>query len=76
MSEFVCTICDQSPDVRWEPRSGPLRHRRPVCRYCEGEWGRPAKDGAFADRRAVAVGSALAEALASTAGFRLWETSL
>lgn len=76
MTGFTCAICNREPDVRWEPKTGRLRHRRPVCWYCEGEWGRPAKDSAFADRRTVAVGSALAEALASTAGFKQWEASL
>jgi len=72
MQDYDCAICQRRVETRWFQRDGPYKPRRPVCEYCEREYGRRAEAGAFADRRTVSVGSALAEALACEAARAMW----
>lgn len=73
LENFTCAICQRMVETRWEPRRAcSTSVRPPVCRGCERDYGKPAKDGAFADRRTVAVGSSLAEALSCEAHRQQW----
>lgn len=72
--DYDCAICESRVDTRFAQHwTGRNKLRPPLCACCERYWGKPAKDGSFADRRTVAAGSAIAEALESTAGLKLWE---
>ena len=73
LADYVCIICERKQDARWARHwKGRDRPRPPCCAHCERDYGRPAKDGAFGDRRTVGVGSALAEALACEAYRATW----
>jgi hypothetical protein len=77
--DFMCAICQRGVQMRWN-RRGPDAIRPPLCRYCEHDYSRgqgAPKVGAFADRRIVTQGLALAEALRCEAARKtrpdLWE---
>lgn len=76
LADYDCAICLRPVNTHfaryWRGRDAL---RPPLCRCCEESLGRPATAGAFADRRTVAVGSALAEALLGEASWKQWEAS-
>jgi hypothetical protein len=50
---FTCVICQRHINGLWP---GPFRMWSipPVCRYCEGVWGKEPGSGSFRDRRMAA----------------------
>jgi hypothetical protein len=77
--EFMCAICQRQVDTRWNHlRKGLNRIEPPVCCPCEREYsrgiGKPAS-GSFKDRRNVAQGVALAEALRCEAARMTWSAT-
>lgn len=71
---FTCAICQRAIDMRWN-RRGPDETIPPVCRYCEGEYSRGVGvpfAASFRDRRVIAQGFALAEALRCEAVRMTW----
>lgn len=74
--DFICAVCQHPVSMTWN-RRGPDEIIPPLCRWCEGHYGRRdwRMDGAgtFRDRRIVRQGLALAEALASHASVKEWE---
>lgn len=74
-ADFTCAICLRKVDMRWERPWRKDCNIAPICRSCEVWYsrgiGKPTA-GSFMDRRNVARGLALAEALKSEAGRQTW----
>lgn len=72
--DFICAICKRTIEMRWN-RPGRSQIIPPICLYCEGEYsrglGKP-KEGSPRDRRVVAQGLALSEALRAEAARMSW----
>lgn len=72
--DFTCAICERAVSTRWNG-SGPRSIIPPLCLYCEGDYSRgrgKAVAGSYRDRRFVAQGHALAEALRCEAARQHW----
>jgi hypothetical protein len=73
--DFTCAICQRNVCMRWNGR-GRDRQVAPVCTRCEGWYsegiGKPTA-GSFMDRRIVARGIALSQALHDAAARQQWE---
>lgn len=72
--DFDCAICQRRVCLRWNQR-GALRQFPPICRGCESHYGkRPISmgPGTFRDRREIARGHAISEALRCEAAQQKW----
>jgi hypothetical protein len=75
-SDFTCAICERVISMRFNVyHAGRNKQHAPICAGCETEWarniGKP-EGGSFMDRRMVARGNAIAEALHSAALRQKW----
>lgn len=74
-ADFTCAICLRKIDMRFNRFWRKEAHIAPICRSCEIWYsrgmGKPTS-GAFMDRRNVARGLAIAEALRSEAARMTW----
>lgn len=74
--DYTCAVCLRLVPMRWEHHK-PTMPIWPLCRWCEGEYargvGKPT-GGSFRDRREVARGFALAEALRCEAASLEWRS--
>lgn len=72
---FVCVICERRQDCQWIGSHPPNWPEPPICRFCEGTYGRKnlLPNGSYADRRKLNVGAALQEALHCRASIKEYE---